>query len=322
MSAGSLRNSSIGPCSNCHIVRKQFAFSIVLALLLVPISPAFAQTPPRAAQLPTSAPAAPLSQQQIQELFRRVAVNDQANDKRQRDYTYIERVDEHKLDGKGQVRSSDIRTYEILEIYGEPVRRMIAKDEKPLAGKEAQKEEEKIQKLIDRRKDESEAARSKREQKEEKEREEDRQFVNEVADAYNFHFAATELRNGRETYVIDAEPRPGFQPHSKDAKILPHLRFRAWIDKDEQQWARLDIECIDTVSFGLFLVRLHKGARVAIEQTRVNGEVWLPQHVAVKVDLRLALFKDLNLEQDVTFRDYKKFRAATKIVPGAEIQQQ
>jgi hypothetical protein len=263
----------------------------------------------------------PLSQAQIQDLIRKTAVNDQENDKRQRDYTYTERVDEHKLDGKSRVKSAEVKTYEILEIYGEQVERQTAKDDKPLSGKDAEKQEEKLQKLIDKRKSETEEQRRKREAKEEKERAQDREFVNEVADAYNFHFAGIESLAGRDTYVIDAEPRAGFVPHVKDANLLPKFRFRAWIDKDEAQWAKLDVQCIDTVSFGLFLARLHKGARIVIEQTRVNDEVWLPRHIAVKVDVRLALLKDFNIEQDVTYRDYKKFRAATKIIPGEEVSE-
>ena len=93
---------------------------------------------------------------------------------------------------------------------------------------------------------------------------------------------------GREAYVIDAEPRPGFEPHRKEAKILPKFRFRVWIDKDEAEWVKLDAECIDTVSVGWFLARIHKGSRMLIEQTRVNNEVWLPKHVALKLDARLS----------------------------------
>jgi hypothetical protein len=73
---------------------------------------------------------------------------------------------------------------------------------------------------------------------------------------------------------------------------------------------------------GLFLARVHKGSRIIIEQTRINDEVWLPQHINVKVDVRLALLKDLNVEDDLTYRDYKKFRTGTKIVPLGELQQQ
>jgi hypothetical protein len=261
------------------------------------------------------------SQDQIRDLIRQTAANDMENDKRQRDYTYIQREEEHHLDGKGQVKSTETKTSEVLEIYGEQVERLIAKDDKPLPEKDARKEEEKIQKLIDKRKNESEEERDKREKKEEKDREQNRQFVREVADAYNFTFVGIESLSGRDAYVIDGEPRPGYEPHLKEAKILPKFRFRAWIDKDESQWKKLDIQCIDTVSFGLFLARVHKGSRIIIEQTRINDEVWLPQHIAVKIDVRLALLKNFDVEDDITYRDYKKFRTDTKIVPIGEVQQ-
>ncbi|MGA2370302.1 MAG: hypothetical protein ACLPPV_11710 [Candidatus Korobacteraceae bacterium] len=258
---------------------------------------------------------ATLSQEQIRDLIRLSADKDLENDKKLRDYTYVERQEERRLDGKGQVKSTETKTYDVMEIYGEQVQKQIAKDDKPLSAKDAQKEDEKIQKLIDKRKNESEADRKKRLEKEEKEREDERQFVREVADAYNFKFIGIEKLDGRDNFVIDGDPKPGYQPVRKEAKILPKTRFRVWIDKDDSQMKKLDVQFIDTVSFGLFLARLHKGSRVVIEQTRVNDEVWLQQHIAVKVDVRLALLKDFNVDVDVTDRDYKKFRTDTKIVP-------
>jgi hypothetical protein len=208
-----------------------------------------------------------------------------------------------------------------MEIYGEQVQKLIAKDDKPLSEKDAQKEDEKIQKIIDKRKDESDEDRKKRIAKDEKEREENRQFVREVADAYNYKFVGVETMDGRETYVIDGDPKPGYEPHLKQAKILPKFRYRAWIDKDESEWKKLDILCIDTVSYGLFIARLHKGSRIVIEQTKVNDEVWLPQHVNVKVDARIALLKEYNVGLDIGFRDYKKFRADTKITSMGEVSE-
>jgi hypothetical protein len=261
-----------------------------------------------------------LSEEQMRTLLRATADHDLENDKRQRDYTYIEREEQHNLDGKGRVKSTEVRTSEVLMIYGEQVARLIAKNDKPLSPKEAEKEEKKIQKIIDKRENESDKDREKRLAKEEKDREEGRKFVLEVADAYNFHYLGTENLDGRETYVIDAEPRRGFQPKMKHANILPKFRFRAWVDKNDLQWAKLDALCIDTVSFGLFLARLHKGARVVLEQTRVNDEVWLPKHLDVKVDARIALLKNFNLDMDTIYRDYKKFRTGTKIVGVGEPQ--
>ncbi len=208
----------------------------------------------------------------MQELFRVVADKDIENDKRLRNYTYVERDEEHKLDRKGQVRSTEIKTYEVMELYGEQVQRLIEKNDKTL-------------------------------------------------DAYNFHLVGTESLGERDAWVIDAEPRPGYEPHMKEAKFLPKFHGRVWIDKAEAQWAKMDVECIDTVSLGWFLARFHKGSRLVVEQTRVNDEVWLPRHVAVKVDVRLALLKNFNVDMQQTYRDYKKFRATAKIVGVEDIQE-
>ncbi len=294
-------------------------------LLLLVILPCFAPaqtTPAKLESLKAQSLIPPLSQEQIRDLIRQAADRDIENDRRQRDYTYIQREQEQKLDGKGQVKSSESRTYEIMVLYEEPVRKLIAKDDKPLSDSDSRKEDEKIQKIIEKRKRESEGDRRKRLEKQDKDREEGRQFVKEIADAYTFHLSGEESVDGRETSVINAEPRPGYEPHMKNANFLPKFRFRVWLDQAEKQWVKLDIQCIDTVSVGLFLVRVHKGSNIQIEQIRVNDEVWLPRHVTMKLDARVALFKGLKIAEDVAYRDYRKFRTDTKIVPIGEAQEQ
>ena len=240
----------------------------------------------------------------------------------QRDYTYIEREVEHKLDGKGSTKSTEIKTYDILEIYGEQVEKLIEKDDKPLSPKEAAKEDEKIQKIIDKRKNETEKEREKRSKAEEKDREDSRKWVQEVSDAYNFQLVGTEPVGGREAWVIAAEPRPGFVPHLKYANFLPKFHGRVWIDKADVELSRMDVECLDTFSWGLFLARFHKGSRFTLEQTRVNDEVWLPLHLDLRIGVRLALVKGFNIEDEQTFRDYKKFRTDAKITSVGEVQEQ
>ena len=263
-----------------------------------------------------------ISQAQFRELLRYAQDREVENEKHLRDYTYTEREEEHRLDGNGQVKKTEIRTSEVLEVYGEQVERLIAKDDKPLSDKEAKKEEEKIQKVIDKRKNESESDRRKRLEKEEKERQEDRKFVLEVADAFTFRLVGSELLDGRDTWEIEAEPRPGYQARERATKLLSKFKGRVWIDKDEGQWVRLDITAIDTVSLGWFLARIHKGTHIVAEQTKINDEVWLPKHVAVQIDVRLALVKNFNVDLDQTYRDYKKFRTDSKItVVGEENRQ-
>jgi hypothetical protein len=261
-----------------------------------------------------------LSESQIREVIRQSADKDVENAKRERDYTYVRRDETRRLDGDGRVKSSDSKTYEVMILGGEPTEKLIAKDDKPLPDKDAQKEDAKIQKIIAKGEKESEQDRRRRLAKSEKQTEEDRQFVLEIADAYKFRFLRMEDVAGRPAYVIDADPLPGYKPRLKDAKVLTNLRFRVWVDKAEQQWVKLDIECIDTISWGLFLARIHKGSTIHIEQTRVNDEVWLPKHASLKLDARIALLKNLDMVLDVTFRDYQKFRTDAVIRPLGEVQ--
>src|ERR1700719_1800076 len=296
----------------------------LLSLLLLCV-PAIAQqasaNPPTPALDLTPDGSGSLSQAQMQELFRVVADKDVENHKRQRDYTYIERQVQNSVNGKGKIKSTEVNTYEVLEIYGEQVERLTEKNDKSLSQKDAAKQEEKIQKIIDKRKNESEGERKKREERETKDREDGRKFVTDVADAYNFKLVGTELVGGREAWVIDGEPRPGFVPHIKEGKFLSKFHGRVWVDKNDLQLSRMEVEAIDTVSLGWVLARIHKGTRVMLEQTRVNDEVWLPRHLSFKLDARVALLKGYNIDGDQTFRDYKKFRTSAKIVAVGEVQE-
>jgi len=146
--------------------------------------------------------------------------------------------------------------------------------------------------------------------------------VTEVADAFNFTLVGTEQVDGREAWVIDGEPRPGFEPHMKEAKFLSKFRGRVWIDKGDLQLSKMDVQAIDTVSVGWVLARIHKGTRVILEQTRVNDELWLPRHVNFKLDMRVALLKGYNLDGEQSYRDYKKFRTSSKIVGMTELPQE
>lgn len=123
-------------------IRKHISF---LALLFVFPAAGWSQTA-AAASVPPNPPLAGLSQDQIHQLITRAADRDLENDKQQRDYTYVQREEQRKLDGQGEVKSTETKTYEVMELYGEQVQRLIAKDDKPLSEKDSAKEEEKIQK--------------------------------------------------------------------------------------------------------------------------------------------------------------------------------
>jgi hypothetical protein len=262
-----------------------------------------------------------VSHEQIVAVVRKVAENDLANDVKARDYTYTERTEKQTLDRKGNVTSTDSKTYDVTVLYDKPVETLVAKNGEPLPRDEVDKEERRVEKLIRKREAESPAERQKRVESDEQQRRKDREFELEVADAYDFRLLGTQRINGRRAWVLDGTPRPGFRARQRQARILSNFRIRVWIDQTAMEWVKLDAQAINTVSWGVFLARVQKGSRIEIEQTLVDHDVWLPKHVAVKVDARVALIKRYDFDLDVAFSDYKKFLVNTKTLPAKEVQE-
>ncbi len=46
--------------------------------------------------------------------------------------------------------------------------------------------------------------------------------------------------------------------------------------------------------------------------------VYRTRHPAVNIGIRLALVKNFDITEDVTYRDYKKFRSDASVVPSAQ----
>jgi hypothetical protein len=230
-----------------------------------------------------------------------------------KDYTFLERMQQDSLDGRGSVKSSKSETHEIMVLYGEPFERTIAKDDKPLSEKEQKKQDEEFEKETHKRENESPEERRKRVQKYEKDREDERAFVREILDAYDFTLAGSEILNDRATWVIDGTPHPGFEGKRRESKMLPKIKPRFWIDQQNYSWAKLRAEFTDTVSFGWIVARVHKGSEFEMQQVLINGEVWMPQRADIKLDARVALLKGINEDIHLTYKDYRKFRTDTKI---------
>ena len=68
-------------------------------------------------------------------------------------------------------------------------------------------------------------------------------------------------------------------------------------------------------AFGLFLARLSPGAKLVLEQTRINGELWLPKREYMVGNGRIALLKRIAEDDEITWTDYRKFQVDSRIVP-------
>lgn len=235
-----------------------------------------------------------------------------------RNYTCQQREVIKHLDKKGNVKSTEIKTYDIGFYYGEEYSRLIMKDDKPLDDKEKRKEDEKLEKFLAKYRNESPEEREKRADKEKKERQENRAYRLDVANAYDFRIVGEEELEGVNTWVIEATPRKDFKPTQPHADILKKIKGKMWIDKKEYNWIRVEAEATDTISFGLFLFRIHPGSRFNFQQMHLNDEVWLLRRLYINGGARIALLKNEAIEQEDTFSNYKKFSSTFTILPGVK----
>lgn len=233
-----------------------------------------------------------------------------------RNYTCQHREVVKHLDDHGNVKSTEVKTYDISFYYGEEYSRLITVDDKPLSEKEKKKEDEKLEKFLAKYRNESEEGRQKRRDKEKKEREENRAYRLDVANAYDFRIVGEEELEGANTWVIEATPRKDFKPTQPHADMLRKIKGKMWIDKKEYNWIRVEAEATETISIGLFLFRIHPGSRFNFQQLHLNNEVWLLRRLYINGGARIALLKNEAIEQEDTFSNYRKFSSTVTILPG------
>jgi hypothetical protein len=259
-----------------------------------------------------------LAAQDPREIVRRSVEVDQKNVELARNYTYLERDEVRILDGSGKVKNTHTQTWDVTLLEGSSYRRLVARNDQPLSPKEQRKEEDKLRKSIEQRRNETEEQRQRRIADSERRQERQHEPMKELPDAFDFRLVGEETLPSGEVYVIDAAPKPGYKPKLRSAAYFPKVKGRLWIDKSDHYWAKVEVETLDTISLGGFLVRFGKGGHLMVEQARVNQEVWLLKGVTLRLSARFALITGVHAELTITFSDYKKFQVDSRVVPTAQ----
>lgn len=257
--------------------------------------------------------------QDAREIILRSAARDQRDLELRRNYTYLVRAEQRRLDRQGRVQSSENEEWEVLILYGAPYRRLVAKNGRPLSAEEERKEQTKLDKEMEKRRKQSEKDPASLARSDERELREQRQMLQEIADAFAFRIEGEEEVAGHRCWRIQAEPLPGYRPKSRRARMLPAFHGTVWITQDEYRWARVAAEAIRPVSFGWILARLQPGTQLWFEQQRVQDEIWLPSAARMKIFARVALLRKLSAEVDVSFRNYRKFQSESRVIETQEL---
>jgi hypothetical protein len=262
-----------------------------------------------------------LGQTDVREIIRRAVAADERNWKLARNYIFSERADLRYLDAQGLVKLREISAHDVMLLDGSPYERLVARDDRPLSPAEERKEQEKFAKSAAERRAETAAKRTQRLAEYFERPEWQREAWRELPEAFDFRLAAEELWDGHNLYVIDATPRPGYQPRSRTARMLTRVHARLWVDKQDYHLVKGEVEVIDTISVGLFLVLVAKGSRASFEETRVNDEIWFPSKVRASASARLGLLKVVRIQQEYSYSKCREFQTKSPIISRIKTRQ-
>ena len=250
--------------------------------------------------------------QDAKDIFRRAVEKDERNYAVRDQYTFREDSTVEFFDKDGKSKSVQRTTKDVLFYDGTQLEKVVARNGKSVSERELREEKEKIDKEIAKIKRETSAARAKRRGESAAAQKEELEGRRQLLEAFDLKLLGDSVVNGRPCWLIRGVPREGFAPKGRRADQLKKFQGEACVDKETSDWMRLDLKTTDTITFGLFILRLQPDASVKIDQTRVNNEVCFPQTVTVSANARLlGVMKRVRI--DVNYSDFRKFSTESTI---------
>lgn len=287
-------------------------------LFLLPLSSScFAQEPTPVTPPPDTTTAQEKPLPSVPDLLDAVEKHEDDDDKILQQYTYRQHEVVEDFDGKSAVKKTTTYDFDIIPVNGVSVRKLVAKDGKPLTPDEAQKAQDEFDKSTRRRAKDQARQQEKKEQAE-REGKSNKDFLtaSRILQLGTFSNEHRVLLNGRPTIVLDYAGNREVKSANETEKIVEDLVGTCWIDEQDKVIARAEGRFPADFKIGFGLVAdIHQNTTFVYEQQKINGEVWLPKHFEGTGKLSIGVFiVRINGHLNSDFSDYRKFRASATIV--------
>jgi hypothetical protein len=197
------------------------------------------------------------------------------------------------------------KTYQILMIEGSTYQKLTAVDGKPLSPEDAKKEEQKLRDEVKSRCAESPSARQKRIAEYQKDQKRDHEMINELTKAFNFKIAGRQRLNGHRTWLLNATPKPGYQPPNLETKALTGMEGKLWIDTATFEWVQVEAQVVRPVSIEGFLAKVEPGTVFHLVRAPVGKAFWAPSHFSERSKARIVGLIGHSTHDDETYTNYR-----------------
>jgi len=273
-----------------------------LMLILVAVSIAASRT--RALQ------AANAAIPNIQVLMKQVEDHQKQLEKVRENYAFTSARTVEDIDSNGHVTKTETEENDDFFVNGHLIERAVKKNGKPLAGHDADKETERVTKLVEK------AEKTPPDQPLEGQT----ISVSRLLDIMDVRNPRREAYKGRPTIVFDFIGRKNAKTHGLAEDASKKLQGTVWIDENGLQVAHLEVSFNDKFRVGGgLLATVDKGTNFRFEQAPLEGGLWLPTGVEATILGRLLMVK--SMRQHITEKDYdfKVFRVETQQSKDAKV---
>jgi len=249
---------------------------------------------------------APAPLPDIRQLMREVQEHQRQLDQIRENYTYTSYQVVQDIDGNGQVKKTESSEYEDFFVNGHVIERKVKANDKPLNDHDQQKETERVTKMVEK------AEKTPRGQS----LEGPSISISRVLEIMDVSNERRELYRNDPTIVFDFVGRKDAKTHGMAEDASKKLRGTLWINEADRQVAHLEVSFDDNFRMvGGILATVQKGSSFRFDQSKVNGEIWLPTGAEGTVQARLLLLKSLRQHFRERDYDYQRFKVETQQQP-------
>jgi len=199
----------------------------------------------------------------------------------------------------------------IVETRNGSLSRLLSIDNRPLDAKQQQKENQRIQRLVN-----NPGEQRKLQQASNKKAEQGERLFEILSDVFMFGYAS---RQG-DLVKLAFRPNPNFRPPSVEARVFHGMQGELTVDTKQERLVAINGHLMEDVKFGGGLLgHLDKGGKFEVRQTEVASGQWEMTVLVVDIKGKALLFKTIDVQQAESHSDFHRVPDDLTLAEAASI---
>lgn len=198
-------------------------------------------------------------------------------------------------------KAGTVTVKEVIETKEGAIARVVSINGKPLEGDQKDKEDKRLQRLID---DPNALAQKKKSQQEDDRR--TRMMLKAMPDAFLYTYDGTEQTSHGEIVKLTFKPNPNWDPPSRETMVYRGMQGTMQISNADKRLVKIQAKLFRDVTFGWgILGHLDSGGQFVVEQARVMDHDWEITHMILNFTGKALVFKTIRIDEDEASSNYR-----------------